>query len=312
MSLVSIIIPCYNAQRWIAEAVDSCLTQTYAPIEIIVVDDGSTDGSLAIIQSYGERVIYETGLNRGGNHARNRGFALSHGAYIQFLDADDYLLPDKIARQVRFLEETGADVVYGDWRHQFHEPDRRVWQDDVHVSGYQNDVLASLLAGWWVAPVGLLWRRRAVLASGGWDESLAAGQDQDFFLSVAMTGAGVRYQPGCHSIYRRYGAVTVSTANRLRWLENHRRVLEKAEERLQQTGRLTEAYRQALARSYFHVARNYYGVQRDQCQALMQKVFELDPSFSPQESRLYNMAWRFFGARIADALAGLKHSVMKT
>ena len=108
--LVSIIIPCYNAEKWLTEAIDSCLNQTYSNIEVIVVDDGSTDGSLDIIKSYGNKIIWETGKNKGGNHARNRGFVLSKGAYIQFLDADDYILPEKIARQVDFLEQHVAQM----------------------------------------------------------------------------------------------------------------------------------------------------------------------------------------------------------
>src|ERR1700722_9877011 len=104
--LVSIIIPCYNAERWVQEAVESCLNQSYPNIEIIVVDDGSTDRSLEILRRYGPRIKLKSGPNRGGNVARNQGFALSSGRYIQYLDADDYLEPDKIARQVRFLDET--------------------------------------------------------------------------------------------------------------------------------------------------------------------------------------------------------------
>lgn len=305
INLVSVIIPCYNAARWLRESIDSCLAQTFRPIEIIVVDDGSIDDSLAIIQSFGAQIRFETGPNRGGNHARNRGFELSQGEYIQFLDADDYLLPGKIARQVRFLEETGADAVYGDWRHQYHEPDGRVWQDDVHISGDQEDVLGSLLAGWWVAPVGLLWRRKAVLASGGWDESLAAGQDRDFFQSVALAGADIRYQPGCHSIYRRYGAVTVSTGNRQKWLDSHLKILQKTEEKLQTTGRWTPGYRQALAHSYFHLARNFFDRDPALHQHLYQRVLELDPHFSPQESALYNAVYAGLGFATAERLAGI-------
>ena len=97
--VVSIIIPCFNAGRWLREAIDNCLAQTYRGVEINVVDDGSTDDSLTIIQSYGDKIRYESGPNQGGSHARNRGFALSHGDYIQYLDADDFLLPEKIEEQ---------------------------------------------------------------------------------------------------------------------------------------------------------------------------------------------------------------------
>ena len=167
MSLVSIIIPCFNACRWIGEAIESCLAQTYRPIEIIVVDDGSTDDSISVVKAFGNDVKLENGYaNHGGNYARNRGFELASGAYIQYLDADDYILPEKIEQQVNALEKTGADVVYGDWRHQHHLSDGQVLMEDIKISAHQPDVLESLLSGWWVAPNALLYRRHAVEASG--------------------------------------------------------------------------------------------------------------------------------------------------
>jgi glycosyltransferase involved in cell wall biosynthesis len=101
--LVSVAIPCYNADRWLRDSIDSCLKQTYRPLEIIVVDDGLTDKSLQILRSYGSKIKYKTGPSRGGNHARNRGFTLSGSECVQFFDADDYLLREKLERQVTFL-----------------------------------------------------------------------------------------------------------------------------------------------------------------------------------------------------------------
>lgn len=306
--LVSVVIPCYNAQRWVAEAVKSCLKQTYNPIEIIVVDDGSTDGSLAALQEFAAEVKLYGGPNRGGNFARNKGFALSSGDYIQFLDADDYLLPDKIENQVRCLEETGADIVYSDWRHEHHLPDGTSSLDDVVVSGAQADIVESLLYGWWVAPVALLFRREAVEKGGGWDETLRAAQDRDFFLSVSLSGADVRYQPGCHSIYRRYGSVTVSTSDTGRWLDNHVRVLSKAENFLTAANIMSEPYRQALAHSFFSIARNYYAIDRALYKKYRDKAFQVCPTFKPQVSRVYNGVRRLCGFAVAERLAWLKRA----
>src|SRR5689334_7017183 len=109
---VSILIPCYNAEKWVGHAIESALAQTWPNKEVIVVDDGSTDGSLEVIKSFEDRIKWETGPNRGGNVARNRVLALSRGEWIQYLDADDYLLPNKIAEQLADLGSKGADVVY--------------------------------------------------------------------------------------------------------------------------------------------------------------------------------------------------------
>lgn len=283
-SLVSIIIPCFNAERWIKESIDSCLAQRYQPIEIIVINDGSTDDSLKILKSYGDRITYETGPNQGGNHARNRGFLLSRGKYIQFLDADDYLLPQKLEKQVQHLEKTGADVVYGDWRHKYHYPDGSSVLDKVKISGEQNDIVASLLSGWWVSPACLLFCREAVEASTGWDESLSAGQDKDFLLSVLMSGANAVYQPGCDAIYRRYGNVTVSTSSQERYLENHIKIFEKYKNRLLSEGRLSPLYKDAIAQSFFMIARSYLHTDRAKYNHYLQKTLALSPNFKPKES----------------------------
>ncbi|GJD23895.1 probable glycosyl transferase [Rivularia sp. IAM M-261] len=260
--LVSIIIPCYNASQWIAEAIVSCLWQTYPNIEIIIIDDGSRDNSLEIIKSYAQQyknIIWRRIPHTGGNHARNVGLSLSKGEYIQFLDADDYILPEKIKHQVDFLESTGADVVYGDWRHQYHHNNGSYTLGDIKVTGQQPDILESLLGTWWVAVAALLYKHQAIKCK--WDETLNAAQDRDFFISVVMGGAIAMYQPGCYSIYRRYGNVTVSTASRPHWIMGHCLVLEKVEHKLVHNNRLTNNYRRALAAGYFEMAR--YALSED-------------------------------------------------
>src|SRR5262249_20882568 len=113
-SLVSILIPCYNAERWIAQAIESALAQTWYTKEIVVVDDGSTDRSLEVVRKFDGRIRWESGPNRGGGAARNRLLALARGEWLQYLDADDYLLPNKIAHQMEFVaRQADVDVVFG-------------------------------------------------------------------------------------------------------------------------------------------------------------------------------------------------------
>ena len=314
--LVTIIIPCFNAARWLKEAVDSCLNQSYSAIEIIVIDDGSTDESLDIIKSYDNKIIWETGKNRGGNHARNRGFALSKGKYIQFLDADDYILPEKISRQVRFLEKTNADVVYGDWRHQQHLSSGKTFLEKIKVSGAQEDILESLLADWWVSPACILFTREIVEMSGGWDEKLKAGQDRDFFLSVVMNGAKVSYQSGCYSVYRRYGRVTVSGSSPTKYLESHYKIVKKAEQKLDRQQRLTDKYRRALAQSYFSMARKYLAIEPSKYYKFREKSLALDPNFKPSENHrttAYNIALNFLGFKnLEQIIVSIKLLKMRT
>jgi glycosyltransferase involved in cell wall biosynthesis len=308
-SVVSIIIPCYNSKRWVQETIESCLNQTYPNVEIIVVDDGSTDGSLEILRRYLPHIRLETGPNRGGNSARNRGFALSSGEYIQYLDADDYLEADKIAKQVRFLEETKADAVYGDLRYRRHLRDVGVsYLDRIQVSGDQQDILASLLAFWGAQVNGgaILYKRQVISQVGGWDESLRAAQDTDFLTSVALSGAKILYQPGGHFVYRKYGGVTVSTSNLSRWLESMCISRTKSEVALARAGRLTEEYKRALAVGYFETARACYSIDPRASFAiyaktlddLIKKILDLCPRFRATESNVFMAVQWLFGLRL--------------
>jgi glycosyltransferase involved in cell wall biosynthesis len=303
--LVSVIIPCFNAERWLAEAIDSCLQQTYLNIEIIVIDDASTDNSLQIIKSYGNKIIWESfPSNKGGNHARNRGFALSKGEYIQFLDSDDYILPEKIERQVHFLEETGADIVYGDWRYKHHLPDGTSFLEDIRISGVQADILESLLADWWTAVASLFYRRTAVEKAGGWDENLQAAQDRDFFISAVINGAKVVYQPGCYSVYRRYEDITVSSFCKLRWIKSQCIVMDKAERKLSDLGRLSMKYRHALANCYYTMARHCLLRDYSEYIRLLEKIVVLFPDFKvPNKKSGYNLVQDIFGFRQAERMS---------
>lgn len=313
--LVSVIIPCFNAERWIQEAIDSSLNQTYSNTEVIVIDDGSTDNSLKIIQSYGDRIVFDSDNNQGGNVARNKGLAFAKGTYIQFLDADDYILPQKIERQVYSAKQTGADVIYGDWRHKRHLPDGSAVLEDVQISGEQSDILESLLSDWWVSPACLLFKRSIIDKVGGWDEAMQAGQDRDFLLSVVMHGAKVVYQPGCYSVYRRYGNITVSTKSKERYLSNHLKILEKCTKRLTSNNLLTPKYERALAQSYFLIARGYLNLNSELYYKYLDQALTLDPKFKPKitdRTLWYNAVQNLLGFRRTERLTLFLKNLKKT
>src|SRR5437667_12630279 len=102
--LVSVVIPCYNGERYLAEAIESVLAQRYEPLEIIVVDDGSTDRSAEVARHFGDAVQYVCQPHAGAAAARNRGVGLATGDLIAFLDADDVWTEGRLARQVQVLE----------------------------------------------------------------------------------------------------------------------------------------------------------------------------------------------------------------
>jgi glycosyltransferase involved in cell wall biosynthesis len=121
--LVSAIIPVYNGEQYLAEAIESVLAQTWRPMEIIVVDDGSSDGSADIAQRYGLPVRYCYQHNRGTAAARNKGVELAHGKFLSFLDQDDLWLEHKLTRQMAvFHQNTDLDIVFGHVE-QFYSPE---------------------------------------------------------------------------------------------------------------------------------------------------------------------------------------------
>src|ERR1700730_14723693 len=112
---VSAVVPIYNGATWPESTIESLLAQT-CPLEVILVDDGSTDNSLDVARSYErENVRVFAQKNRGGPAARNRGFMESHGDFIQFLDQDDLLAPDKIEQQLAYCESRHDVTVSGRW-----------------------------------------------------------------------------------------------------------------------------------------------------------------------------------------------------
>ena len=104
MPKVSVIIPAYNQAKFLAVAIDSCLEQTYRDIEVIVVEDGSTDETRDVAARFGDRISYIHQENTGLAGARNRGIGESKGEYLCFLDSDDFFHPQKIQRQVELIE----------------------------------------------------------------------------------------------------------------------------------------------------------------------------------------------------------------
>ena len=189
--LVSVIIPLYNSEEYIAETIESIINQTYKNVEVIVVDDGSSDNSLSVAKRYESEVVHVYHqTNQGAQVARNFGFSVSKGKYIQYLDSDDYLPPHKIEGQVRVLEKCEEGTIAIGPVFVDTDGKRRLWQmpEIYHDFDCGFDFLVSL---WYYFVPSLcigsyLTPRSLVEKSGGWDESLLKNQDGDFFSRVLV------------------------------------------------------------------------------------------------------------------------------
>lgn len=189
--LVSVIIPCYNGEAFLKEAIESALAQTYRRVEVIVVDDGSTDSSREIAQKLPVRYIPQP--NRGLTASRNLGVSESRGSYIVFLDADDRLKPEAIETGLRALtERPECAMAVGD--HLF------VSKDGSHLADSRKDCLAAfhyeaLLKSNFIEMISSVLFRRSVLDKvGGFDTGLRVAEDYELYLRIAR-----QYPICCHS-----------------------------------------------------------------------------------------------------------------
>lgn len=205
-SLVSIVIVAHNNWPDLELAIESALNQSHRNTEVLVIDNGSTDETPSEVERlYSSRVYYIRQPNLHGSGGYNRGIAESRGAFIQLLDGDDFLAPNKIEKQLRvFRESPDVDIVYGDARQIQAGIGRPTWYDWETTS--HDDMLATLIdpphgtSGLLIHSV--LFRREACARIGPWDEDILSA-DPDYWLRAAWTGCVFRYCPGSWCYHRR-------------------------------------------------------------------------------------------------------------
>jgi len=195
--LVSVIIPIYNGAHFVREALESVLSQNYAPIEIIVVDDGSTDASSTIIQQFGSRIQCCFQKNSGTAVARNKGVILSHGEYLAFLDQDDVWHHSKLAAQIHaFASDINLDAVFG-YTQQFQDMEMSIPRDQP--------VPLSLKTIPGISPSGMLIQRKAFDQVGPFDSQWVLGEWADWYLRAVDSGLRIKVKKDI-VVYRRIHA----------------------------------------------------------------------------------------------------------
>ena len=204
--LVSILIPCHNAAPWLAQTLESALAQTWPHQEILVVDDGSTDGSASIAHTYagrGVRLVPQE--NRGAAAARNHAIREAHGEFFQFLDADDLISPDKVSAQLALLSARPPGTIAScAWGRFAEDPaaarflDKAVFQDFSPI----DFLVLSARTGAMMHPSSWLVPRAVAERAGPWDESLTLNDDGEYFCRVLLASAGLAFTSGGRSYYR--------------------------------------------------------------------------------------------------------------
>ena len=216
---VSILIPAFNAASTIAATIESALSQTWPRKEIIVVDDGSRDDTLTIARRCATREVTVFAQdNQGAAATRNRAFSVCQGDYIQWLDADDLLAPDKIARQMTLLARGGdaRTLLSSAWAWFMSRPQRAefvpsaLWDDLSPVEWLRRKLALNLhmqTATWLVS-------RELTEAAGPWNTQLLGDDDGEYFCRVLLASRGTRFSPEARVFYRMSGAARLSYIGR--------------------------------------------------------------------------------------------------
>ncbi|MBK1853848.1 glycosyltransferase [Verrucomicrobiaceae bacterium 5K15] len=200
--LVSIVIPCYNAATYLEACLQSLYAQTYPHLEIILIDDGSSDGTLEIIKQQGDRVLYRTGPNQGANAARNTGMDMARGKYLKFFDADDIMLRDAIAMQVDGMEKLQPhQFIYGDV---VDLDSKKPVFDNIFTSSEvtRDEMIYQLFEGNILTGCPLHQRQFIVDHGLRFEECLLSAQEWDFHLQIALAGGIFVHQDTLIYYYR--------------------------------------------------------------------------------------------------------------
>jgi hypothetical protein len=310
--LISILIPCHNAERWIGEAIESALAQTWAHKEIIVLDDGSTDGSLKVIRKFGKAITCESGPNRGGNVARNRLLAMARGEWLQYLDADDYLLADKISCQVDTLSKyPRADVIYSpvtlEWWSASGEVTRQLLPIDASAD------LWVLLARWHLPQTGApLWRREAINDVGSWKEDQPCCQEHELYFRLLSAGRCFVYSESPGATYRQWGEHTVCKRDKPEVRRRRLEILGRIEAFLETTDQLTLQRRNAINLTRFEIARSAYATDLEESLRIIDIIRRSQPGFTPTGAAApahYRALYRLLGFERTERIARARRQV---
>ena len=298
--LVSILIPAYNAERWLADTLRSALAQTWARKEIIVVDDSSTDGTLAVAQRFvsaGVRVVSQK--NAGAAAARNHAYALCQGDYIQWLDADDLLSPDKITRQMQAAAALGPQTLLScGWGFFCYRPQRAkfapslLWEkltpQEWLLRKWEHNLFMQ--TGTWLTS------RALSDAAGAWDPRMMGDDDGEYFFRVIRQSGGIHFVPDARVYYR------VAGTNRLSYISRSDKKMEAQWLGMQvQIGYLRgladDARTRAAVVTYLqNWLINFYPGRMDLVAAAQQLAAELGGQLSlPQLSWKYRWIQKAFG-----------------
>lgn len=304
---VSVIIPTYNRVVLVQKAIDSVFSQSYPEIEVIVVDDGSTDGTGKALDSrYGQQLHYIWQANQGESIARNRGIDAASGDYLAFLDSDDLWLPMKIERQVEALERLQDVAIIGCQAHLIDFDDNLIDAVTLYADTQAESLtlepllFANTFGGGSVA----LARSHLVRQIGGFDPAIRFGEDWDMWLRVLIQGGKLARIPEPLALVRRHRQTQShlpAPANTERVLHDHLRLLQRAFDALAPLSEHLQRLRaRSLGRQYLEAAFAGFVWQKPgEARQWLHQAHHLDPAIWQDSTGLINMLVNY-GAALAE------------
>ncbi len=299
--LVSIVIPARNAAPWVAAAIQSALAQTYANIEVIVVDDASRDETRDVIHSFDGRLEHHFLPERlGAPHARNTGLKMASGEFVQFLDADDILFPRCIECKMKASLENKADVVYSGGFFFNYAVNAATYERQAPVNDEPSHVVAHII-GTTIVTTHLLCRKQPVNAVGDYDESLVMGQEHDLLFRLALHGAKFVHVPEPLSMNRtghNPSSISHVTSRNPHHFES---LLCRFEQKLVGTPLWQPHVRNALACRFHQTAVRYLMVgDKARARSAFGHAWKLEPAYVSNLSRPRHMVIPLVGGYAAE------------
>ncbi len=305
---VTIGIPCRNAAQWIRGCIESALAQEDVDVQVVVVDDGSTDGSLAVIESFGDAITVVKGTGEGAPVARNRALELATGTWIQFLDADDYLLPRKVATQIQEAADFADGVVpYSPVLQEF-------WRDSKAAEPVAEHIDTSLTveSQWllWQLPQtsGPLWPTKVLREVGGWKAGQPCCQEHELYLRTLKNGVRFSFTPSALAVYRLWSEDTLCRKNPAQVIQVRAGLIAEMLDWLTSENRLLPEHEEAARRVLFESARSLAVHDPDAAVRFHDewKNRGLIAPSGPAAPALYRLLYQTLGFPFAERIARLR------
>lgn len=313
---VSVIIPTFNRAGLVRDAINSALRQRVPgelTVEVIIVDDASTDETSAVLESYGQEIrAVREDSNRGQCVARNRGLDLATGRYVKFLDSDDVLCDDSLFDEVSLADETGADIVVCGWI------ESEIDSNGHEIEGSRETYPAPVMDP---MPDAVLWGRAVPTGAalyctegiGGlrWDVTIGKLADWDWFCMAALQSHRIVARDEAAYVMRGHGGARLtSSSSMLVNAQCHHRVLRKLETWLSAHDELNDVRQHRLAQYFYKELRVLSLYDRASFDAGVRKIRELDPRFVPRDEE--RQTWMRLLARVIGFRAAIIfHSTVK-